>query len=139
MLSPVKFVKTRSVFETIPSVTLEESPRGLPMARTWSPTISRSLSPIEAKGRGRVASSRSFRRSLSTARSAGASGQRMSAAIFSPVGSWQVTRVAPSITWKFVTTWPAGLTITPLPIEGKRWARPWLNCRVRQEMLTRAG
>jgi len=100
----------------MPCVTVCPTPKGLPMARTMSPTWRASESPKSTNWRFDAFLSRSTARSVRGSRSTmSASNSRRSA-------SATFTSFMFSITWLLVITSPAGSTITPEPRE--LWERP---------------
>ncbi len=95
---------------TIPAVAVRSSPNGLPIATTGSPTSTRSESPSwSGFSAPAVASTRS------TARSVDASVPTISAATESRFEKLTRIASAPSMTWKFVTMFPALSTTKPDP------------------------
>ena len=100
----------RASAEIMPDVTVWPMPKGLPMARTRSPTSSAFGSPSARKGSGAFEPS-----TRSTARSVRGSRSTISASYSRRSVSAMRTSSAPSMTWLLVTTMPSAETMTPEP------------------------
>jgi hypothetical protein len=105
-------MRVRASAETMPLVTVCPTPKGLPMARTRSPTSSSSDSRSSRKG-----SWSPFTSILSTARSVRSSRRSTSASNSRRSARTTVTSSASLMTWLLVTTTPSGATRTPEPSE----------------------
>ena len=102
----------RATAETMPLVTVWPTPKGLPIARTRSPTSSSSES--RSSSAGRRSPPTSMRR---MARSVRSSVRRICASNSRRSASTTVISSAPRMTWWLVTISPAASTITPEPSE----------------------
>ena len=94
---------------TIPEVTDMPTPSGLPIAKARSPTRNWSLSANSSTGSGFSVSTFSSARSTRLATPTTRAGSRLWSGMTTEIVS------APSMTWRFVTMYPSGLTISPEP------------------------
>ena len=94
--------------DTMPLVTVCPTPKGFPMANTMSPTWTCSELFITITGS-------LSKLTLSTAKSVSGSVPMILACVWRP--SLSITKIssAASTTWLFVSMYPCGLTMTPLP------------------------
>jgi hypothetical protein len=103
---------SRSRAETMPVVSVQSRPKGLPMAKTFWPTRRSALLPTGSGGGGRPAPTPI----RSTARSCAGLAPTSAAAKARPSASRTVAPEAPARTWWLVTTWPASSQTKPEPV-----------------------
>ena len=114
MSKPFGALISRSSAETIPVVTLPDSPNGLPIAIATSPGRS---CEEEASSSGLVSAGTLSGSTSSTARSVDASLPTSFAGSASPPSPKRtVNSLPPSTTWSFVTTWPWPSIRKPEPL-----------------------
>ena len=94
---------------TMPVLTVRESPCGLPTATTGAPTAGR-VPVVGSIGRSKPGILRTAMSAPSSPSSACTRSYR------SPLVRMTTARLAPSITWKLVTTTPVARTRKPLPM-----------------------
>ena len=103
---------------TMPAVTVDSKPNGLPMATATCPGRTFLELPRRAAG------SRSLVSARSTAMSVSGSRPRMRAGTWRPSFSDRSIAVAPSTTWLLVSTRPSGERIVPEPEPCAPWRVP---------------
>ena len=128
--TPLSSLTVRPSALTIPSVTLDCSPSGLPMARATSPTCSLEES-------AKAAGCRPLASMCSTARSSAAKPPTSRAGYCFPSARVTWKLLAPSTTWALVTTLPVASKTMPEPSPWLVWIRTtegltclttWTNC-----------
>ena len=106
---------------TMPAVTVDSNPSGLPMAMAICPGLSFLELPSRADGSRSVVSARSTAMSVSGSRPSTRAGKRRASVSASSIVE------APSTTWLLVSTMPSGDRMVPEP---EPWAaRPWRSPR----------